>query len=84
MTDKREDRNRMMNEPSFESPDGGTRPEPTHEPPRKGGRKPILAPEGVDRQFWPMWRAHVLAGLGMITGYSLGLPMLSGEREQDH
>jgi hypothetical protein len=39
-----------------------------------------LVPEGVDREFWPLWRAHVLAGIGMITGYSLGIAMQPGDR----
>ena len=28
-----------------------------------------LTPEGVDRRFWSLWRAHVLAGIGLIAGY---------------
>lgn len=78
MTDKRAYKKKGMTEPSPPL----CRPRPaanTQTKPSKRGRRLGLAPEGVDRQFWPLWRAHVLAGIGMITGYSLGLPMTSGE-----
>ena len=54
----------------------------TQAKPSRRGRRLGLAPEGVDHQFWPLWRAHVLAGIGMITGFSLALPMISEERNK--
>lgn len=81
MTKKRAYKKKEMSEPSAPlkspRPVAGTQTKPSRE-----GRRLGLTPEGVDRQFWPLWRAHVLAGIGMITGYSLGFPMISGERNK--
>ncbi len=81
MTEEREDKNRMMKEPSAVH----SEPQPAGAPiknPRRN-RRLSLAPEGVDRQFWPLWRAHVLAGIGMMTGYSLGLPVIFDSHRKD-
>ena len=81
MREKRAHKKKGTTEPS--APLKSPRPAPgTQTKPPRGGRRLGLIPEGVDNQFWPLWRAHVLAGIGMITGYSLGLPMISGERNK--
>lgn len=80
MTKKREDNQKPMTDPPGSRPKqrpAGTIPKSG----RRGHRRSLtLTPEGIDRQFWPLWRAHVLAGIGMITGYSLGLPTISDGR----
>jgi hypothetical protein len=82
MTEKRAYKKKGTAEPSAPlkspRPAAGTEAKPSRRRRRLG-----LTPEGVDRQFWPLWRAHVLAGIGMITGYSLGLPMMSDTHRKD-
>ena len=82
MTEKRAYKKKGTAEPSAPlkspGPAAGTEAKPSRRSHRLG-----LTPEGVDRQFWPLWRAHVLAGIGMITGYSLGLPMMFDTHRKD-
>ena len=46
---------------------------------RPGEGAPGWVPEGVDSRFWSLWRAHVLAGIGLIAGYPMAVLTLCGQ-----
>ena len=46
---------------------------------RPGEGAPGWVPEGVDSRFWSLWRAHVLAGIGLIAGYPMAVLTPGGQ-----
>lgn len=49
---------------------------------RPQGSKPGWVPEGVDSRFWSLWRAHVLAGIGLIAGYPMAVLTPGGQTRE--
>jgi|GEM_PF-3388721 len=48
--------------------------------PREGN--PGWVPGGVDSRFWSLWRAHVLAGIGLIAGYPMAVFSPGGQPKE--